>query len=65
MTGEELDDAIGTDPGQCRDCAHALVRPTNRGTVYLRCGAAGTVPGLERYPRLPVTGCPGYQVTNG
>ncbi len=47
-------------PGLCGSCVHALLNETRRGTVYLRCGAAGTVPELPRYPTLPVLRCVGY-----
>jgi hypothetical protein len=53
--------ALPVDPGQCRDCRHALVKETNKGTAYLRCGRAAWDPKLVRYPRLPVAGCEGYE----
>jgi hypothetical protein len=46
--------------GLCGTCVHAIVRPTNRGTVYLRCGLAATDSRFPRYPRLPVVQCDGY-----
>jgi hypothetical protein len=48
------------DPGLCGTCVHALVRPTRRGTVYLRCGYASVDPRYPRYPTLPVRRCPAY-----
>ena len=42
--------------GLCGVCAHALIRPTNKGTVYLRCALAATD---DRFARLPVDECPG------
>lgn len=57
-------DALGARPGLCRDCAHALLRPTRRGTVYLRCAAADSEafnPPLPRYPALPVLSCAGFR----
>ena len=47
--------------GLCAECAHALVRPTNKGTIYLRCGLAATDDRFPRYPRLPVLDCPGFE----
>jgi hypothetical protein len=56
-------DYVTTPPqlGLCALCAHALVRPTNKGTVYLRCARAASDPGFARYPRLPVLSCRGYE----
>lgn len=36
------------------------MRPTRRGTVYLRCALATTDRRFARYPTLPVTRCSGY-----
>lgn len=47
--------------GLCGRCRHALLRPTNRGTTYLRCGLAAADDRFPKYPRLPVTECAGYQ----
>jgi hypothetical protein len=47
--------------GLCASCVHALVRPTKKGTVYLRCGRAVTDPTFARYPRLPVLACRGHE----
>jgi hypothetical protein len=47
--------------GLCGHCAHALVRPTRRGTVYLRCALAATDAHFPKYPRLPVDDCIGFQ----
>ncbi|HNQ07582.1 MAG TPA: hypothetical protein PKH97_10390 [Tetrasphaera sp.] len=46
--------------GLCGECAHALIRPTRKGTTYLRCGLAATDPRFPRYPRLPVIACHGF-----
>jgi hypothetical protein len=48
------------DAGLCGSCRHALVRPTRRGTVYLRCGRAATDPRYPKYPPLPVRRCDGH-----
>ena len=47
--------------GLCGSCRHALLRPTRRGTTYLRCALAATDPRFPRYPRLPVRECAGYR----
>jgi hypothetical protein len=46
--------------GLCGSCRHALLRPTRRGTVYLRCALAATDARYPKYPRLPVMTCDGY-----
>lgn len=47
--------------GLCGQCVNAIIRPTRRGTVYLRCGLAATDDRFPRYPRLPVVRCDGYE----
>jgi hypothetical protein len=49
--------------GLCGRCTHALIRPTNKGTTYLRCDRAGSDPRFPRYPRLPMISCPGFIAT--
>ncbi len=51
--------------GLCGQCAHVLVRPTRRGTTYLRCGLAADNPAYPKYPRLPVLSCPGFRAESG
>jgi len=51
----------GIRAGLCGACRHAIVRPTNRGTVYLRCGLAAVDDRFAKYPRLPVVRCSGYE----
>lgn len=52
---------IRVTAGLCGSCRHAIVRPTNRGTVYLRCGLAAVDDRFAKYPRLPVVRCSGYE----
>jgi hypothetical protein len=47
--------------GLCGRCAHALIRPTRRGTVYLRCALAASDARFDKYPRLPVVRCAGHR----
>ncbi|PZS24997.1 MAG: hypothetical protein DLM58_23495 [Pseudonocardiales bacterium] len=47
--------------GLCGWCLHAILRPTRRGTVYLRCGLAARDSKFPKYPRLPVTRCEGHE----
>ena len=52
---------LGAPAGLCDDCVHAKVNRTRRGTAYLRCLRAVWDQRLTRYPRLPVTECPGFE----
>ena len=56
---------LGGQPGLCRDCQHARLNETRRGTAYLRCGRASWDDRLVRYPRLPVSECVGFQARGG
>jgi hypothetical protein len=46
--------------GLCLRCVHARVVRTPR-SVFWRCALAETDPRFERYPRLPVIACSGFQ----
>ena len=46
--------------GLCFTCRHARRVPTPRA-VYWLCERAATDPRFEKYPRLPVLACPGYE----
>ena len=63
MSNECVSDetALPVPAGLCSHCRHALVRPTRRGTAYLRCTRAAWDDRLVKYPRLPVLTCPGYE----
>ena len=52
---------LGAAPGLCGTCVHAKLNETHRGTAYLRCTRAAWDARLPRYPRLPVTMCPGFE----
>ena len=49
------------DVGLCAECRHARVQRNARGSEFWRCLKAETDPGFERYPRLPVRECAGYE----
>ena len=49
------------DPGLCADCRFARRILSSRGVEYFRCGLAGRRPGFEKYPRIPVVRCKGYE----
>jgi len=46
--------------GLCERCRHARVVVTPRSAFWL-CGRAQSDPRFERYPRLPVRECPGFE----
>ena len=50
------------DVGLCAECRHARVQRNARGSEFWRCARAETDAGFERYPRLPVSQCPGYEL---
>jgi len=52
---------LGERPGLCLDCRYAKINETRRGTAYLRCLSSAWDVRLVRYPRLPVTDCPGFE----
>jgi len=47
--------------GLCAECRHARRQETSRGSLFWRCRRAEDDPRFVRYPRLPVTGCSGYE----
>jgi len=46
--------------GQCLTCRHARRVTTPRSTFWL-CERAASDPRFEKYPRLPMLDCPGYE----
>lgn len=54
-------DELRARAGLCGDCLHAIIRPTRRGTVYLRCALAATDSRYPKYPRLPRQECDGHE----
>lgn len=48
------------DIGLCERCRHARVVETRRSVFWL-CGRAAGDPRFEKYPRLPVIACVGFE----
>ncbi len=56
--------APGLDPqrvGLCTQCVHAKRVVSDRGSVFILCQLALTDQQFDKYPRLPVRSCLGYQ----
>ncbi len=51
------------DVGLCAECKHARVQRNARESEFWRCLKAETDARFERYPRLPVSECAGYERT--
>ena len=48
--------------GLCDSCRHQRLVRTTRGSVFSLCERSRQEPErFPRYPRLPVTSCPGYE----
>ena len=48
--------------GLCDRCRHQQIVRTTRGSVFSLCRRSRSEPDrFPRYPRLPVTACPGYE----
>ena len=47
--------------GLCTNCGHARRVQSDRGSVFFRCELALTDARFEKYPRLPVLVCAGYE----
>jgi hypothetical protein len=48
------------NPGLCGDCYHARRLESDRGSVFWLCELSRTDDRFQKYPRLPVLSCPGY-----
>ncbi len=52
----------GPGAGLCDECRHQQIVRNTRGSVFSLCRRSRTEPDrFPRYPRLPVTNCPGYE----
>jgi len=49
-----------TRAGLCERCRHARIVETPR-SVFWMCALAATDPRYDKYPRLPVLACAGYE----
>ncbi len=50
------------DPiGLCATCRHARVVHSSRGSTFYLCQLAESDPRFDKYPRLPVPRCAGYE----
>jgi hypothetical protein len=47
--------------GLCADCRHARRIESDRGSVFFLCERALTDPRFQKYPRLPLLTCEGYE----
>ena len=47
--------------GLCSDCTHARQITSDRTSTFLQCQLSFTDRRFEKYPRLPVLTCSGYQ----
>jgi hypothetical protein len=56
VSGEPLQRTVGL----CAACAHARAVVSGRGSTFWLCGLNATDSRYARYPRLPVTRCPGF-----
>ena len=53
--------SIPGSAGLCARCLHARAIVTRRGSTFVLCEASLTDDSLERYPRLPVLRCHGFE----
>jgi hypothetical protein len=49
------------EAGLCASCVHVHMVRNDRGSRFYRCGLAATDPRFEKYPRLPVVSCTGFE----
>lgn len=47
--------------GLCATCLHVRRAGNRRGSVFYRCARAEHDPRFNKYPRLPVVNCIGYE----
>ena len=48
--------------GLCESCAHVRTIRSERGSIFVMCRRSATDPRFARYPRLPVSICPGHEL---
>jgi len=47
--------------GLCASCAHLRLIRSGRGSTFYLCGRSTTDRRFAKYPRLPVSSCPGHE----
>jgi hypothetical protein len=47
--------------GLCDSCRHQKLIRTGRGSEFSMCERSKTEPAYDKYPRVPVRACPGYE----
>jgi hypothetical protein len=47
--------------GLCDSCRHQKLIRTGRGSEFSMCLRSKVDPAYPKYPRVPVTQCPGYE----
>jgi hypothetical protein len=47
--------------GLCADCVHARRMMSDRGSLFLQCQLSFTDSRFQKYPRLPILTCSGYE----
>jgi hypothetical protein len=48
--------------GLCDSCLHQQLVPNTRGSVFSLCRRSRTDRRYPRYPRIPVSACPGHEL---
>jgi len=51
--------------GLCESCVHSQKITSDRGSRFYRCGLAAGNSTFQKYPRLPVVSCRGYELSSG
>jgi len=46
--------------GLCARCKHAQIVVSERGSEFILCRLSATDSRFQKYPRIPVSACPGY-----
>jgi hypothetical protein len=52
---------MSVEIGLCAGCANARRIESRRGSAFYLCGRAESEPAYERYPRLPIRECAGFE----
>ena len=60
-----LQSVSANNPGLCFDCVYARRIKSEKGSIFLQCQLSFTDSEFQRYPRLPVLRCSGYEKQPG